>query len=266
MMIIRDTKIAWIVSLTFELIEISFRHWLENFWECWWDQLGLDLFGCNMFGIILGALTIDYFGVSRITWIYTKPKKSIPKCGDSGMVQGAMDKLRPDVLTTYNWKMFENITRYSQVMFYIWFILSVDSLNFFMKYVLWVPAESDILKIRVAIWAFSAIITSKEFFEYLDDPNCKRVGPFFWLSTFTVLIEYGIWFKFSRGMFDAPFPWYVVLIWTVYFSLVIAGGLYALNNGLKSEPSLKKTYNLNDPEITIEQTKAVLAEGNKKRN
>ena len=37
MMIIRDVKIAWIISLSFELVEISFRHWLTNFWECWWD-------------------------------------------------------------------------------------------------------------------------------------------------------------------------------------------------------------------------------------
>ena len=39
MMIIRDTKIAWIISGSFELIEISLRHWLPNFWECWWDHV-----------------------------------------------------------------------------------------------------------------------------------------------------------------------------------------------------------------------------------
>jgi len=39
MMIIRDTKVAWITSAGFELIEISFRHWLPNFWECWWDHV-----------------------------------------------------------------------------------------------------------------------------------------------------------------------------------------------------------------------------------
>ena len=39
MLIIRDTKIAWFISISFEFIEISFRHWLENFWECWWDHV-----------------------------------------------------------------------------------------------------------------------------------------------------------------------------------------------------------------------------------
>jgi len=47
MMIFRDTKIAWIVSFTFELVEISFRHWYPNFWECWWDQVSIVSPNCN---------------------------------------------------------------------------------------------------------------------------------------------------------------------------------------------------------------------------
>jgi len=134
-----------------------------------------------------------------------------------------------------------------------------------MKFVLWVPAESDVLKARVAIWAFSAIVTSKEFFEYLDDPNCKRVGPFFWLSTFTVFIEYGVWFKFSRGMFeDVVTPWYVPVISYVYGFLVILGGIYAFSNESKGSDVYHSqvAYNLQDPELTIEKTEQVL-EANK---
>lgn len=63
MHIIRDWYAAWIISGTFELVEISLRHWLNNFWECWWDHLFLDLFGCNMFGIIVGGYTMSYFNV-----------------------------------------------------------------------------------------------------------------------------------------------------------------------------------------------------------
>jgi phosphatidylserine synthase 2 len=39
MMIIRDVKVCWINSIMFELLEITFRHWLPNFWECWWDHV-----------------------------------------------------------------------------------------------------------------------------------------------------------------------------------------------------------------------------------
>jgi hypothetical protein len=52
-----------------------------------------------MFGIILGAMTIKYFGVSRINWIYKKPKPH----GDSDTkyqypIYKAISKLKPDVL------------------------------------------------------------------------------------------------------------------------------------------------------------------------
>ena len=124
-----------------------------------------------------------------------------------------------------------------------------------MKYVLWVDASSDLLKVRVALWGLTAIVTSKEFFEYIDDPNCKRVGPFFWLSTYTLMIEYGIWFKFSRGMFlDVPYPWYVYYIFVGYSSMVILGAVYAQYNGMQTPLSSRKVYKLEDPEITIENT------------
>ena len=60
MMIIRDLKICWVTSAGFEVLEITFRHWLPNFYECWWDHLLLDLFGCNLLGIILGAISCRY--------------------------------------------------------------------------------------------------------------------------------------------------------------------------------------------------------------
>ena len=153
-----------------------------------------------MFGIILGALTIKYAGVSRINWIYNKPKdtKKVDLCDESIIVRTA-EKFKPQVLIKYNWAMFSSLKRYLQVWFFIFFTLSVDTLNFLLKYLLWVSAESDLCKARVAIWGFVAICTTKEFYVFMDDPNCKRVGPFLWLSIYTLMIEYSIWFKFSRG-------------------------------------------------------------------
>ena len=140
-------------------------------------------------------------------------------------------------------------------------------MNFFCKYVLWVGAESDLLKARLFIWAFAAIACSKEYWVYIDDPNCKRVGPFVWLGTLTIGVELSIWFKFSRGMFEEEFPLFVYMMWVVYFGLAIIGGIYAYNNGVKAQElerqhyektlmskSKKKRYNLLNPDITIEST------------
>ena len=58
MIFMRDWYIAWICSTMFEICELTFRHWLPNFYECWWDHLLLDLFGCNLIGLILGHYTL----------------------------------------------------------------------------------------------------------------------------------------------------------------------------------------------------------------
>jgi phosphatidylserine synthase 2 len=39
MIVIRDLKMCWVCSVVFELLEVTFRHWLPNFWECWWDHV-----------------------------------------------------------------------------------------------------------------------------------------------------------------------------------------------------------------------------------
>ena len=43
MMVIRDVKMCWFCSILFELLEVTFRNWLPNFWECWWDHVSIFL-------------------------------------------------------------------------------------------------------------------------------------------------------------------------------------------------------------------------------
>lgn len=147
--------------------------------------------------------------------------------------------------------MFSSLKRYLQVWFYIFFVLSIDTLNFLLKYVLWVAAESDLCKARVAVWGFTAIATSKEYYTFMEDPNCKRVGPFLWLSLYTICIEYSIWFKFSRGLFDEPFPWYVIVIDSTYFLVFILGGIFSFcKGGWDCNPKTK--MNVFNPDIIVE--------------
>ena len=108
MMIMRDWYVAWACSIGFEICEITFRHWLPNFWECWWDHLFLDLFGCNLIGIILGHYTLKYFGSKRINWVYDPKSKqneeqkvqvALDSCDTA--IKGALEKLRPATLEHY---------------------------------------------------------------------------------------------------------------------------------------------------------------------
>lgn len=94
-LIIRDLKICWICSLLFEVCELTFRHWLPNFYECWWDHLLLDVFGCNLLGIMAGFLTLKLFSVPRMNWIYVKDKKVEDHLNNCSSVQRAAKKFKP---------------------------------------------------------------------------------------------------------------------------------------------------------------------------
>jgi phosphatidylserine synthase 2 len=56
--IFRNDILIWIMSIGFEILERSLNQFIPNFHECWWDSLLLDLFGCNLIGILLGNLII----------------------------------------------------------------------------------------------------------------------------------------------------------------------------------------------------------------
>uniref|UniRef100_A0A452ZU49 CDP-diacylglycerol--serine O-phosphatidyltransferase n=1 Tax=Aegilops tauschii subsp. strangulata TaxID=200361 RepID=A0A452ZU49_AEGTS len=51
---IRNQALLWVLSIGFELMELTFRHMLPNFNECWWDSIILDILICNWFGYLGG--------------------------------------------------------------------------------------------------------------------------------------------------------------------------------------------------------------------
>jgi phosphatidylserine synthase 2 len=170
-------------------------------------------------------------------------------------MQVLVDKFRPNVWTRYDWSMFKNLKRYNQILFFCFFCLSIDCMNFFLKFILWIPADHKILMVRVAMWAFGSIASAKEYYEFISNKNCKRVGPFVWLLSFAIGVELSIVIKFGSSMFTEPFPWYVVLMWTFIFGLILFGQGLAFYNQLnkkKQETEESEGYNLQDPAIDIE--------------
>eukprot|EP00918_Siedleckia_nematoides_P028590 GHVU01061547.1.p1 GENE.GHVU01061547.1~~GHVU01061547.1.p1 ORF type:complete len:594 (-),score=93.36 GHVU01061547.1:765-2546(-) len=77
-LVVRDAKLLWCLSLMFEWAEITFRYALPNFWECWWDHLLLDVFGCNWLGIYVGLRVCKAFKFKEYRWRVEKPLLSPP--------------------------------------------------------------------------------------------------------------------------------------------------------------------------------------------
>ena len=61
--IYRNNILIWFFSIGFEILELSLKHYLPNFHECWWDHLILDVFGCNLIGIIVGHMFMKFFNI-----------------------------------------------------------------------------------------------------------------------------------------------------------------------------------------------------------
>ena len=108
------------------------------------------------------------------------------------------DKLLPASLERYEWSAFQNLTKYVGVATFCVMTLVIDCNNFFYKYLAWIPAEHLLVKYRVILWGFVAIATSKEWYEYVSNPHCHRLGPFVWLAFYTSTIELLSVYKF-RG-------------------------------------------------------------------
>lgn len=64
-LMLRDPSMLWVISIGFELMEVTFRHWLPNFNECWWDSWILDFLICNNLGIWLGMFGREGAGISQ---------------------------------------------------------------------------------------------------------------------------------------------------------------------------------------------------------
>ena len=263
MLIMRDWYVAWACSIGFEICEITFRHWLPNFWECWWDHLFLDLFGCNLIGLILGYYTLKYLSVSKINWVYDpaaatrqdqgRARASSGDACNTEVITSVLDKFKPGVFEKYEWAALRNPRRLISITTMVVLILVVDCNNFFLKFVLWVPAEHDMLKFRVALWGFAALACSKEWYEFCTNDYCHRLGPFSWLAFFTASIETMLVVKNSHDMFHEPFPWYVKVIWTcitaTWWGLMFVAWRNSLKHAERRTPG--REFNPYNPDLDI---------------
>lgn len=141
-----------------------------------------------------------------------------------------MRKFTPNALEKFNWNATRNLTRYIGVTTFIAMTLMIDCHNFFLKSLLWVPADHWLVLVRVFTWGLHAGVCSKEWFEFISNPNCKRVGPFAWLAFYVCAIELLIILKFAPGEFVAPMPAWIFVMWAAVLALWLCGLAIATKN------------------------------------
>ena len=137
MIIVRDVKLCFFLSVLFEFMEISLRHQLPNFWECWWDSFVLDVLICNGGGIFLGWLTCRAFEMKQYYWGMGKDSRTENE-RFSSLSRSAL-QLTPYSWSVYKWKIFSSSKNFVTTLWYIAFINLVDLSHFYLKFSLWIP-------------------------------------------------------------------------------------------------------------------------------
>ncbi|CCI49075.1 hypothetical protein ABG067_000084 [Albugo candida] len=226
-LMIRSHIICWALSILFELYELTFRHWLPNFNECWWDHLIFDILLCNAMGIFLGMRLCRQLEMKKFNWVGIR---KIPNL--RGKAKRAIAQFTPAYWLAYDWKIFRSADRFWRVLCMV-FMLSVMMLNsFFLKSVLWIPTSSYLNIYRLCIWYSAGSYAIAEYYIFTTmtlsypgerDVPINKLGPRAWLGVAVVATEVCVIVKHGRGMFTEPFSLTVKAGWSLAFGMLLSG-------------------------------------------
>ncbi|KAL6573755.1 heat shock protein Pss1 [Orobanche hederae] len=221
---IRNQPLLWVLSVGFELMELTFRHMLPNFNECWWDSIILDILICNWFGIWAGMCTVRYFDGKTYEWAGISRQPNI-----MGKFKRTLGQFTPARWDKDEWHPFLGPFRFIQVLSLCVVFLTVELNTFFLKFCLWIPPRNPLIIYRLVLWWLIAIPTIREYNSYLQDRKpVKKVGSFCWLSLAICIVELLICIKFGHGLFPNAMPKWLVIFWTcVGFGLVTFLGAWS---------------------------------------
>ena len=139
-------------SISFELMELTFQHWLPNFNECWWDYWILDVAVCNAIGIVTGMWTVRYFKSKVYNWRGISQQPNLVAKARRGLLQ-----FTPHTFDDFQWNVFSSPKRCLQCFFPVVCILLFEVNHFFLKYELWVPPRNPLNTIRLSILFLMAL-------------------------------------------------------------------------------------------------------------
>ncbi|CBZ52812.1 Phosphatidylserine synthase 2,related [Neospora caninum Liverpool] len=300
-LIIRDARLLWILSLLFEWMEISLRHILPNFWECWWDHLILDVFGCNLLGMYLGLALCRSLQMKEYLWHDDSPPDTprsdllspapspsaaaakgcaatdpnVPSgaplspaaspVSPSGnerrgstrsaspnrrrrsicrAVPGSLRQLAPYEWTGYKWpRLFSSASTFVSLLLYCVAVTLLDLNVFFLKAELWLHPSHWLILARITLWTFMAAAGTREYYEFVTDVNCKRMGVQCWIDLAVVSTEALLSVKWFHGLQPHdPCPQWIIVAWIAIACVLAAAIVWLICR--PRPPSLKRMSSL----------------------
>lgn len=215
-LLFRDYWLCWIISVLFEVAEYSLEHQLPNFAECWWDHWVLDVLLCNAIGIHLGMITCRYLRMKSYCW---RGVRQLAGCG--AKLKRSLQQFTPHSWTPFEWAPGRSLRNYVAVLVIVATVLQCELNCFYLKFLLWVPPEHSLNVVRVLLIGCMAAPAVREYYDFVFDADCRKLGTHALLLFANVSTETLICAKFGRGEFDAAVaPHAVKCFWAVFLAVL----------------------------------------------
>ncbi|XP_039978516.1 phosphatidylserine synthase 1 isoform X2 [Xiphias gladius] len=222
-LLIRSYGLCWTISITWELTELFFMHLLPNFAECWWDQVILDILLCNGGGIWLGMTVCHFLEMRTYRWASIKEIHTT-----TGKIKRAVLQFTPASWTYVRW--FDPKSSCQRLAgIYLFMILwQLTELNtFFLKHIFVFQASHPLSWCRILLVGAITAPTVRQYYAYLTDTQCKRVGTQCWVFGAIAFLEALVCVKFGHDLFSKTQIRFV-LLWLLCLALITLLCLYGM--------------------------------------
>lgn len=190
MCMFRDWRFCWVLSIAFEILELAFQFIIPDFQECWWDSVLLDLLGANLLGMCLGRVTLWLLESKEYDWSGRRGKKK-------GYIRRIVNQFTPFSWEQYHWEVFSSFKRFGQIVFAMVLCLLTELNAFFVLTTLSIPKESSFNSYRLMLVFLIGIPAAAEYYEFITNPNCLRLGQNAWMILSIGIFEVLVWVKFA---------------------------------------------------------------------
>jgi len=212
-LMLRHAGLLWLLSITWEFTEIAFSHLLANFKECWWDSLILDVIICNGLGIHFGLFICKKLEMRQYHWESIKD------------IMGASKKFRRAVLqfTPVSWtevRWFDPKCvkmRYTSLcaLCIMWQISELNT--FFLKHIFVIPTAHWLNVARVVLISLIVMPTLRQFYLYVTDTRCKRMGTQCFIFILITLLEAILCIRHAVDLFSHTE--FIQIAWWIIFQI-----------------------------------------------
>lgn len=177
---------------------MAYAHLLPNFIECWWDALILDVLVCNGLGIYCGLKICKILEMREYKWASIREISTT-----TGKIKRAVLQFTPASWAPVRWldpKL--PYMRFISVCLLVLIWQTTELNTFFLKHIFEMPPSHPVVTIRLGFIGLIVAPSIRQYYVYVTDPRCKRLGTQCWVYCAIMVSEAILCVKNARDLFS----------------------------------------------------------------